>query len=289
MIKLRKYFNQPYPFYYSGKKLLQISGVIFLLGLFFNYVIQPFEINTAELKLSYFWVAMIHSISPIILLLLLASLFSRLEAYTENWKLKYEFYFILIFLFLTGILQFLLRDMLYENPANWSWFYVRKELLHTFIGGSILASLVVSANLNIQFFKNSEHASTLNLNLKEKETTVASTEVFIETETKIENFQLDIKNFVFAKAQGNYLELWINKDLQSKPILKRLKLKNLENLLLSFPNIVRTHRSYILNIDYIQNVSGNAQGYKITLKNCKETIPVSRNYLTLFNMKLHCE
>lgn len=286
MNELKKYLNQPYPFYYNGKKLLQISCVIFLLAFFFNYIIQPFEINTAELRLSYFWVSVIHSISPIFLLFLLASIFIGFEVYTENWILKYEFYFILIFLFLTGIIQFLLRDVLYDNPTNWSWFYVREELLNTMIIGSILAFLVVSTNLNIQFYKNSEQASTFNLNLKEKKTREASTEVFVETEAKTESFQLDIKNFVFAQSQGNYVELWINNDLEPKPVLKRLKLKDLEMVLQPFSNILRTHRSYILNIDFVKNVNGNAQGYQVNLKNCKETVLVSRKYLTAFNQNL---
>jgi len=64
--ELRKYFNQPYPFYYKGKKLIQISFVIFFLAFFFNYVIEQFGIDTNELKLDYFWVALIHSTGHVV-------------------------------------------------------------------------------------------------------------------------------------------------------------------------------------------------------------------------------
>ena len=289
MDALEKYLNQPYPFYYKGTKLLQISFVIFLLAFFFNYVIQPFDNNIAELKHSYFWVALIHSASPILLLSILSLIFAQVEIYTENWKLKYEFYFILIFLFLTGIFQFLLRDILYNNPTNWSWFYVKEEILNTFIVGSILAFLVISTNLNIQFYRNNERATSFNLKLKDKEILHINPEIFIETDVKSESFNLDIKNFLFARSQGNYLEIWIENELGPKPVLKRLKLKDLERLCHPFSNVVRTHRSYILNLDFIENVNGNAQGYKINLKNCKEIIPVSRNYLNAFNLKLQAK
>lgn len=289
MNQLIKYFDQPYPFYYKGRKLIQISIVIFVLSFFFNYVIQPFETNPAELKLSNFWVAFIHSINPLILLPLFSFVFIKIEAPIENWKLKYEFLFIIVLLIVAGTFQFLVRDILYDNPNNWSWFYVKKELINTFIVGSILAFLVVSVNLNIQFYKNSEQASAFNLNLKEKTTVLANTEIYIETELKSESFQLDTQQFVFAQAQGNYVELWICNDLGTKSILKRLKLKDLETSLQAFPNMVRTHRSYLVNIDYIQNLNGNAQGYKLHLKNCKEIIPVSRNYLASFNQKLQSE
>ena len=283
---LNKYFNQPYPFYYKGDKLIKISIVIFFLSFFFNYVIQPFETNPTELKLSYFWVAFIHSINPLILIPLFSLVLIKIDAPVENWKLKYEFIFIIILLIFAGMFQFFIRDILYNNPNNWTWFYVKEELLNTIIVGSILAFLVVSANLNIQFYKNSEKACEFNLNLKEKKIAPRITKVFIETHVKSESFQLDIKNFVFAQSQGNYIELWINYELSTKPILKRLKLKDLENVLQPFSNVVRTHRSYLLNIDFIENVNGNAQGYKINLKNCKEVVPVSRNYLSAFNQKL---
>ena len=286
--ELKKYLNQPYPFYYKGKKLIQISVVIFFLAFFFNYIVQPFGTTFAELKLSFFLVAFIHAISPVSLLLFLSLILTQVEGNTENWKLKYEFLFIIFFIFFIGIFQFFLRDILYNNLGNWSWFYLKEEISHAFIIGSILAFLIVSTNLNIQFYKNSERASALNLNLREKETLNAETKIHLETEVKSESFLLDIQTFVFAKSQGNYLEVWINDETGIKPLLKRLKIKDLDNVLHVFPNIIRTHRSYLLNINYIENVNGNAQGYKIHIKNCKEIIPVSRNYLEPFNnnMKL---
>ena len=286
MNELKKYLNQPYPFYYKGKKLIQISFVILLLAFFFNYLIQPFDSNTEQLKLNYFWVSLIHSTSPLLLLFPLSFVFSTMNLSIENWKLKYEFLFIISFLFLTGILQFLLRDFLYTTPFNWSFLYLKEELTNTFITGSILAFLVVSANLNIQFFKNSEQASAFNVKLKDTEPLLSNTELFIETELKSENFHLNIQNFVFAKSQGNYVELWTTDTSLTKPILKRMKLKELENVFLPYKNIMRTHRSYLLNKNFIENVSGNAQGYKVKLQNCDEYIPVSRNFLEAFNIKM---
>lgn len=286
MNELKKYVNQPYPFYYKGKKLFQISMVIFLLAFFFNYIIQPFETNTAELKISYFWVALLHSISPLFLLFPLSIFFAKANKFTENWKLKHEFIFTIFFLLLAGTTQFLLRDILYNNPLNWSFSYLKEEILHTLVSGFMLAFIIVSANLNMQFFKNSEQASALNLKLKNTRIIISPTNIYIETELKSESFYLSIQNFVFARSQGNYVEFWIVNDSACQPVLKRIRLKDVENILLPFGNIIRTHRSFLLNSDFIENVDGNAQGYKIHLKNCKEIIPVSRNYLEAFNGKM---
>jgi hypothetical protein len=252
-----------------------------MLAFFWNYFIQPFESNPAELKMSFLGVSFIHSLAPVLLLIPLSLLLPKFR--TENWSVKNELVFIVFILLLIGITQFLIRDIVYNNPGNWSWHYLYEEIVNTLMGGSLIAFIVLSTNLNLQFLKNQEKASAFNLKLKEKPASTQHSEIRITTELKSETFTLTIQDFIFAKAEGNYVEIWTLNNLPAKPVLKRMKLKDLENILQHFPNIIRTHRSYILNTDFIEIVNGNAQGYKINLKDCKELVPVSRNYLSTFN------
>ena len=282
-----KYFGQPYPYYYEGKKLFQISALIFALGFFFNYVIEPFEINYDELKLKVWIVALIHTITPLIILYLLAQISNQYPKTIENWTVKKELLFIFILLFLTGIANYSLRDILYNNPFNRSINYLFEEVFNTLVSGFLLAFSVISANLNIHFIKNSELASELNLKLNKHPKILLDTEIEIETELKSETFKLAVASFIFAKAEGNYIEIWTKEGYNSKSSIKRMKLKEFEKELSNFTEICRTHRSYLLNITYIENVKGNAQGYKIKLKNCDEQVPVSRNYLASFNDKIN--
>jgi DNA-binding LytR/AlgR family response regulator len=41
-------------------------------------------------------------------------------------------------------------------------------------------------------------------------------------------------------------------------------------------NIYRCHKSYLVNLAKVNHVSGNAQGYKLHLKDVEDQIPVSR-------------
>lgn len=282
-----KYFDQPYLYYYKGKKLFQISVLIFALGFFFNYIIEPFEINYDELKLKVWIVAFIHTITPLFILYLLALITNQYPKTTENWNVKKELFFIFILLFLTGIANYSLRDLLYNNPFNRSVNYLFEEVFNTLVSGFLLAFSVISANLNIHFIKNSEHASELNLKLKEQPNFFLNNEIEIETELKSETFKLEVASFIFAKAEGNYIEVWTKEGFNSKSSIKRMKLKEFEKELANYPEICKIHRSYLLNTTYIENVKGNAQGYKIKLKNCDEQVPVSRNYLALFNDKMN--
>jgi len=49
-----------------------------------------------------------------------------------------------------------------------------------------------------------------------------------------------------------------------------------ENLLKDDKFIFKCHRSYLVNINYIDKVEGNSQGYKLYLENVPTPIPVSK-------------
>ncbi|NNK69400.1 MAG: LytTR family transcriptional regulator [Flavobacteriaceae bacterium] len=41
---------------------------------------------------------------------------------------------------------------------------------------------------------------------------------------------------------------------------------------------MRCHRSYIINVDHVQHISGNLQGYQLELSGFQDLVPVSRSY-----------
>jgi len=43
-------------------------------------------------------------------------------------------------------------------------------------------------------------------------------------------------------------------------------------------NIVRCHKSYIVNAKKVNKIHGNARGYFLNIKNIDFSIPVSRNF-----------
>jgi DNA-binding LytR/AlgR family response regulator len=106
--------------------------------------------------------------------------------------------------------------------------------------------------------------------------------VFIKTQVKSDDFKLDLNSFLFAKADGNYVELYLKENKANK-VIKRITLKELESTLRPYPNILKTHRSYLVNLLHLQKVVGNAQGYTLRLNNYDEKIPVSRNMIKEFD------
>ena len=51
-----------------------------------------------------------------------------------------------------------------------------------------------------------------------------------------------------------------------------------ENVLKEHKFIIKCHRSYIVNINYIERFEGNSQGYKLYFENISFPIPVSKSF-----------
>ena len=278
------FLKQPYPFYYEGKKLIQILSITFIICLTFNYLLQPFDVNFSEHKMANFWICVIHSTTPLVIFLMIAFICHFIPEATDNWSIKKEIILVFFLVLFTGIIQFLIRDIVYDNPSNWSWHYFREEVSNTFIAGLFIGPLIIFINLNRQQHKNSENANLIAAVLPHAEDVSDNTTITIETEVKSEKFSFEINSFIYAKAEGNYAEIFLTENEKTNKLIKRIPIKNLETQLNVFPFIVKTHRSVLLNLNHIENVSGNAQGYKVTMKDCPEPIPVSRNYIQTFNL-----
>jgi len=279
--KISKFLKQPYPFYYNGKALWIICAILFIMSLFFNYFFEPFEVYVPEHKLDYFWISFIHSTTPIFSLLFLSIFANRTN---KTWTVRKEVVFVFMLILIVGIVQFLIRDIIYDNENNWSLRYLIEEIRNTFLVGSLFILILVPLNFNRLNSKNAKKAKLLNLpNRKIYQT--GNSQVTINTKLIHEKFQLDIERLIFAKIDGNYVELYLLNEKITK-VIKRITISELESILKPFSNVIRTHRSYLVNIHHIKSITGNAQGYKIELNSCDESVPVSRNMIAKFNSRL---
>ncbi len=272
--KIIRFLSQPYPFYYQGKNLLIISGLLFVMTFLFNYIFEPFNVNIPEHKLNYFWISFIHACSPSVIIGFF-SLYKSTSKTEENWNVRKEILLISAFLLLVGIAQFLIRDVIYNNPNNWSWRYLFEEIRNTFLVGTLFAIFLISLNYNRLNTKHVKNANAINFSGKVVKN-AANSNVFIKTQVKGDAFNLNLETLLFAKAEGNYVELYLNENRINR-VIKRITLKELETTLKQHQYIIKTHRSYLVNLHYVKSVVGNAQGYKLQLYNYDEKIPVSRN------------
>ena len=138
--------------------------------------------------------------------------------------------------------------------------------------------LVLIKNLRLTK-KNLQLATEISDNLNHKQRLSGKKEelVTIESENKKDNFTTNAINIIAISAADNYIEINYEENDVLKKKLIRSTLKIARDNLKSYTAFYRCHRTWIVNLDHIRNVSGNSQGYKLIMKHEELVIPVSRN------------
>lgn len=277
-------FNIPteYPNRYRQRNLLWYGLAQFTLIFIFLYLFMPFGVNNAELKFSYPIICALHALVPASIFYLYFSLLNyfRDRLAKPSWTLKKEFLHLAVLFLLIGIAGFLLRSLIYNNPNNLSFYYLGMEIRNVFLVGGLIYTYLIFARF---YFKPVSPIEILFTPAATQSPDVVSTSIFIKAHVKIDDFYFNPNDLLFAKAEGNYVTLNILKDGHLKTELKRISLKQFEQQLTEFPNLIRCHRAYLINLQQVIKFSGNSQGYLTYFNGTADKIPVSRAYLDVFD------
>ena len=86
-------------------------------------------------------------------------------------------------------------------------------------------------------------------------------------------------DFLYAESDGNYVSIHYTKDSKEKELLLRATMSQIEEAFSAMPRAVKCHRAFLVNIDKVEKVSGNAQGLRLRMAHCSEEVPVSRAHV----------
>lgn len=101
--------------------------------------------------------------------------------------------------------------------------------------------------------------------------------ILLEGNNQHESLQLAITDIRFINAADNYIKVHYLEAGKPVQTVLRSTLKKAQSLLEDHPQLFRCHRAYIVNLAAVSHISGNAQGFKLHLRDIPEPIPVSRN------------
>lgn len=269
MMLTKQKLNYSHPTLKTNRDIGYSALIVSITVYFFLAVFQPFGTYTFHhsykylLLLPYTVIAFIFFFSADFLILKLF----------DNWNLKKEIYKNLIVLFACSIANyFYLISMV--DPSPFSMTNYLFMVLFTFLLGVPICTLNVFAKYS--FIKNSDVQGIENQeNLKTEDHIPSSLHIYPDSGEQI---SIPKRDFYYAKSEGNYSLLYYLKNGKVQQKLVRLSLKRLEKQVGS-ETIFRCHRSYILNSTRILSGEGNSQGYKMSLKNITDKIPVSRSYV----------
>lgn len=287
--KLKNLLFQPYPFYYhSVKRIFIMAGILTVTVALFIYLIRPFTYDYAEHRFP-FWV--ISAFNGLLVGILFLFYTGMIRGFTpqlfleRHWTLGKELGFWFLFIFITGIGNFFLRELIYTSPENLSFYFLRLEIMHSMIVGTFFLLLIIMGKYIHIVTTTQDKANTWSKHVRDfRQKQFHNPSVTVISESPQEQISFHLAELLYIIVDGNYVELHLlNKDGTTRRHILRNTLGNVEKQLKTHSHILRVHRSYMVNITKITSVAGNAQGYKLQIENCESPVPVSRTYLPSFD------
>ena len=275
-----KFLKRSYPFNDDLKHNTKIIFIISVAVFLFLVVFQPLDLNTLSFDdkvISLAGVVIVTFVSLSINLLLVPIVFPRFLN-SDGWVIWKEVLWNIWILFtISG------GFVLYYNVLGLNLFDV---------GVGTVIKLLLLGTLPITFliYTNQDHlrkmyrkkAQELNHRIEEKHA-LPNTEVVFESEYLKDTLTVKVSQIINVSSAGNYIEVfWLDDDQQLKKQMVRTSLQKAEQSLEKYSFIYKCHRSHLININYVEKVEGNSQGYRVYLSQCKIPIPISRNYISKF-------
>ncbi|MCU0373895.1 MAG: LytTR family transcriptional regulator [Chitinophagaceae bacterium] len=110
--------------------------------------------------------------------------------------------------------------------------------------------------------------------------------LYITGDNQGEQLQLTPYCWLAAEASDNYCRIFYVANGRHESVLFRTTLKKLEDQLSALSAMYRCHKSFLVNLEQVTHLSGNAQGYRLHLKGTQLQVPVSRSLHAQLRQKL---
>jgi hypothetical protein len=266
-----KVFNKPYPF---NDDLKHNTKIIFFtsLGVFaFLYLFQPFDITALIKKEKYYLISGLAVVTFLALafnLLVLPSLIPKMFS-SSHWNVKKEILWDLWILFTIGAGYFVLNNSL--NVLKFDFSLVIKLVLTAVIPISIL----IIVNYNKILRTNSKLADELSRKLKENKFSQDKI-IYFNSDYQKDSLAIKVGLLMVIRSANNYIEVFWKEGEVIKNQMVRCSMITAEETVHEHKFIFKCHRSFMVNINYIDKIEGNSQGHKLFFEGLNFQVPVSK-------------
>lgn len=281
LTKIKKWLRKPFPFPDNYKQKIVIPILLSLLVMIGIIILNPSKNMNMFIRqmLDVFKYGLIIILITIIFNLILPEVFPNIFD-TEKWNVQKTLVLFLVTV-LTIAISITVFAYFFDNPNNKHFFSFFFTILIRSIAISFFPIvLLVFYSERILYKKNNLRAIEIIDKLKaDKQTEQKRTKNVIYTFAKNTKDEIKIieNELLYIKAEGNYCLLFCQKKSILMKQLIRSSLKEIEHVIGKSDHFLRCHKSYIINLNKISDITGNAKGYTFYLNESKDKIPVSRN------------
>lgn len=273
-----KFLNKPYPFNddlkYNSIMIFFISIGVFVFLLLF----QPFNISSLETKDKYYLMLGLCLITFLILsinLLFFPSIFTKMFS-NIKWNIWKEILWNIWLLFTVSSGYYLFCRLLGILEFQFN-IVITLQLAAVF---PISAVIIINRNRILR--SHLKLATELNKKLKDNKL-IQEKIVYFDSDYQKDSLAIKVSLILFIRSANNYIEVFWKDSNIVKSQLVRCSMTKAEEILKEDKFIFKCHRSYMANINYIEKVEGNPQGYKLFFENVDFSIPVSKNFAYKLN------
>lgn len=283
-LNLTEKLNASFPYYLNDerKNILLSLGIGAFVTLFLA-VYRPFQQFSIAHQFTFNQTLLYGGVTAFVLglnILGLPRIFPRIFD-VLFWTVKKHFLFLAWKCFLIGLACVFIDKMFICPLHTWTEIITRVYIQVALTGiipitvtTLLLRNDLLQRNLESAIKANQEleKISVLKNEVSKPSSTLNQITIFSDTTDTV---SLNMPDLLFVEADDNYSTIfWKNGgDIQKKML--RMNLKSVENQMDNLYTI-RCHRSYIVNVHAISNVSGNTNGYKLKIRDSDFSIPVSR-------------
>lgn len=272
--------NSPFPYYLNDdRKNTILSLGVGLFVVFFLHAYKPQ--NNFDIVLTSIQKTMFGGIAFLVLyfnIVLVPKILNIAFLDPVNWTVKkYILHTLWICLMIavvnTAVDKFYICP---EKPLAEIIFHICIQVGLTGIIPITFMALLFRSNLLQQNLKSAISANREldKIQTLKKEVSKNSNAITLFSDTS-ETLTFNLPDLLFIEADDNYSTVvWKNGHGVEKKLL-RVNLKNIESQL-NNSFTLRCHRSYIVNVHAISNMTGNTNGYKLQIRDSEFSIPVSR-------------
>lgn len=275
---MSQFFKKPNPY---NEDLRQNVKLVFFIGLGvlgFLALFQPINLVSFTKQEVIYFVGGTSIITFLVLvfnIIILPSLFPKLFFHKNKSFVRDLFWNIWILVSLSLANLFLYFKIFDVNSLTYE--VITQISLLGFIPLTVLVITNHFRSLRAQL----RQEKALNTQLKEKKEDHI-TFVHFESEYKNDNLIINPETLFLIKSADNYIEVFYESEGEVKNKMIRSSLVKAESLLSDYKYIIRTQRSYIVNMNQIKEIQNIPDGYKLLFQKSDLVAYVSQKYMTEF-------
>ena len=305
--------KQPFPYEPPPKGTLGTSAFFGLFVFIFLLFFKPFNLDIFSFY-KLLWVSFVYGVITFTCVFTATTALPAFfpSTFNENtWTTGKHILFTISIIFFVGLANYLFSPLLVDSSWSFSnaiWFqgitlaiavmpisifilFRQNRLLKKFSQQAEILDKQLHANRDNTNYDNTNDANGDNSftgsdDIKTANNANVSNRIVLSGDYHNEKLEVYTDDLYIITSASNYIKLF---HLQKEKLvfsIIRSTLKKAETIVLDHPNFFKCHRAFIINLDKVIHVEGNAQGYKVRIEGHDELIPVSRNLNNEFSDKL---